>query len=91
MRDESGRDGMRVVIELKKDANPDIVLNRLYKFTQMQNTFGIINLALVDGVPKILTLKEMLNLYIQHQKDIIFRRTRYLLRKAKESKRSYFS
>ena len=83
-RDESGRDGMRVVIELKRDANPEIVLNKLYKYTQMQDTFGIINLALVDGVPKILTLKEMLLCYIKHQEEIIVRRTRFFLNKAKE-------
>ncbi len=83
-RDESGRDGMRIVIELKKDANPDIVLNMLYKNTQMQDTFGIINLALVDGVPKVLNLKEMLVCYINHQKEIITRRTRYFLRKTQE-------
>lgn len=83
-RDESGRDGMRIVIELKRDVNPDIVLNKLYKYTQMQDTFGIINLALVDGVPKILTLKEMLCHYINHQKDIIVRRTKYFLKKCRE-------
>ena len=83
-RDESGRDGMRVVIELKKDANHEIVLNKLYKYTQMQDTFGIINLALVDGVPKVLTLKDMLLLYIKHQKEIIVRRTKYFLKKAEE-------
>ncbi len=83
-RDESGRDGMRIVIELKRDANPEIVLNKLYKFTQMQDTFGVINLALVDGVPKVLTLKEMLVCYINHQKQIIIRRTKYFLNKAEE-------
>ena len=84
VRDESGRDGMRIVIELKKDANAEIVLNKLYKFTQMQDTFGIINLALVDGVPKVLSLKEMLVYYINHQKEIIIRRTKYFLKKAEE-------
>ena len=83
-RDESGRDGMRIVIELKRDVNPEIVLNKLYKYTQMQDTFGIINLALVDGVPKILTLKEMLLHYINHQKDIIIRRTKYFLKQCRE-------
>lgn len=83
-RDESGRDGMRVVIELKRDANPEIVLNKLYKYTQMQDTFGVINLALVDGVPKVLTLKQMLVCYIDHQKEIIVRRTKYFLNKAQE-------
>ena len=83
-RDESGRDGMRIVIELKKDANPEIVLNKLYKYTQLQDTFGIINLALVDGVPKVLTLKEMLVCYINHQKEIVIRRTKFFLKKAEE-------
>ena len=59
-RDESGRDGMRIIIDLKRDANPQIVINKLYKYTQMQDTFGVINLAIVDGVPKVMNLKEML-------------------------------
>ncbi|MDE5600535.1 MAG: DNA gyrase subunit A, partial [Oscillospiraceae bacterium] len=83
-RDESGRDGMRIVIDIKRDANPQIVLNQLYRYTQMQDTFGIINLALVDGVPKVMTLKEMLLHYIDHQKEIIRRRTEYDLKKAQE-------
>lgn len=82
LRDESDRDGMRIVIELKRDANPNIVLNNLYKYTQMQVTFGTIMLALVDGEPKILNLKEMLNHYIEHQKDVITRRTQFELDKA---------
>lgn len=82
-RDESGRDGMRVVIEVKRDANPEIALNQLYKFTQMQETFGIINLALVNGIPKVMTLKEMLEEYIKFQKEIITRRTKFDLKKAK--------
>lgn len=83
-RDESGRDGMRVVIDLKRDANPQIVLNQLYRYTQMQDTFGVINLALVNGVPKVMNLKEMLICYINHQKEIIRRRTEFDLRRAKE-------
>ncbi len=83
-RDESGRDGMRIVIDLKRDANPQIVLNQLYRYTQMQDTFGVINLALVNGVPKVMNLKEMLTCYINHQKEIIRRRTEFDLRRAKE-------
>ncbi|SFQ26237.1 DNA gyrase subunit A [Caldicoprobacter faecalis] len=82
IRDESDKSGMRIVIELKKDANPNIVLNYLYKHTQMQETFGVIMLALVDGEPKIMNLKEMLTHYILHQKEVITRRTRYDLDKA---------
>jgi DNA gyrase subunit A len=83
LRDESDKDGMRMVIELKRDVNANIVLNRLYKHTQMQDTFGIIMLSLVGGEPKVLNLKEMLYHYIVHQKDVIERRTRYELEKAK--------
>ena len=84
MRDESDRRGMRVVIELKSDAVPDVVLNQLYKHTQLQTSFGIIMLALVNGHPRILNLKQILNYYLEHQKDVITRRTRYELGKAKE-------
>lgn len=84
LRDESGRDGMRIVIELKRDANEQIVLNKLYHYTQMQDSFGVINLALVDGVPKVLNLKQMLVHYIDHQKEIIVRRTKFDLQKAQE-------
>lgn len=83
-RDESGRDGMRIVIDLKRDANPQIVINQLYRYTQMQDTFGVINLALVNGVPKVMNLKEMLVCYIDHQKEIIRRRTEFDLKRAKE-------
>ncbi len=83
LRDESDKQGMRIVIELKRDVNANIVLNRLYKHTQMQDTFGIIMLALVDGEPKVLTLSEMLGHYIDHQKEVIIRRTTYELEKAK--------
>ena len=84
LRDETGKDGMRIVIELKKDANPDLVLNKLFSYTQLQDTVGVIMLALVNGVPKILTLKEMLEQYIDFQVDVIERRTRFDLKKAKE-------
>ena len=82
LRDESDRDGMRIVIELKRDANPNIVLNNLYKHTQMQTTFGIIMLALVNNEPRVLNLKQMLTYYIAHQKEIIIRRTEFDLKKA---------
>ena len=84
LRDESDRKGMRIVIELKKDANPHIVLNRLYKHTQMQNTYSIIMLAIADGKPKMMNLFEVLTYYLNHQKDIITRRTIYDLRKAED-------
>lgn len=84
LRDESDRHGMRVVIELRRDATPKVILNQLYKHTQMQETFGVIMLALVNGQPRILNLKETLHYYLQHQKDIITRRTQYDLNKAEE-------
>ncbi|SHJ84630.1 DNA gyrase subunit A [Hathewaya proteolytica DSM 3090] len=84
LRDESDRDGMRIVIELKRDANANITLNRLFKHTKMQDTFGAIMLALVDGEPKVLNLKDMLNHYITFQKEVIVRRTRFDLNKALE-------
>lgn len=82
LRDESDRKGMSIVIELRKDINPDIMLNQLYKHTQLQDTFGVIMLALVDNQPRILTLKQVLHYYIQHQEDVITRRTIYELSKA---------
>jgi len=84
LRDESDRDGMRVVIELKRDAIPQIVLNRLYKHTQMQSTFGTILLALHDGQPKVMTLREMLLHFIDHRHEVVVRRSEFALRKAKE-------
>ena len=84
LRDESDREGMRIVIELKRDVNPNVVLNNLYKHTQLQVTFGIIMLALVDGAPKVLNIKEILYHYLEHQKTIITRRTQYDLTKAEE-------
>ena len=82
LRDESNRNGMRIVIELKRDANANIVLNNLYKHSQMEDTFSIIMLALVNGVPKVLNLKEMLHHYVEHQKDVVTRRTKFELNKA---------
>jgi DNA gyrase subunit A len=77
VRDESDRDGMRLVIELKRDANPTLVLNQLYKHTTMQSTFGVINLALVKGQPKVMALKELLEHFIEHRHDIIIKRTQF--------------
>jgi DNA gyrase subunit A len=82
IRDESDKHGMRIVIELKRDVNSNVILNRLYKHTQMQDTFGVIMLALVDGEPRVLNVKEMLYHYLEHQKDVIVRRTKYELEKA---------
>ena len=84
IREESDREGMRIVIELRKDANAQVVLNTLYKHTQLQTSNGIIMLALVDGEPKVLNLKEVIHYYIEHQKDVIVRRTRFDLNKAEE-------
>ena len=84
LRDESDRTGMRVVVELRRDVNPQVVLNQLFQYTQLQDTFGAIMLALADGKPKIMNLREMLDHYLRHQIDVIERRTRYDLRKAQE-------
>ncbi|NNF28937.1 MAG: DNA gyrase subunit A, partial [Gemmatimonadetes bacterium] len=84
MRDESDRDGLRVVIELKREAVPHVVLNRLYKHTQMQSTFGAILLALVDGVPKVMALREILTHFIDHRHVVVVKRSEYDLRQAKE-------
>ena len=86
INDYSNREGMRLVVDLKRDANPQVVLNQLYSFTQLQISYGIILLALVGGEPKILTLKQILDHYIKHQEEVIVRRTRYDLRKAEERK-----
>ena len=84
LRDESDREGMRVVIELRHDANPNIVLNQLFKHTQLQDTFGITMLALVNNQPKVMNIKEMLMHYLRHQEDVVTRRTQYDLNKAEE-------
>ena len=84
IRDESDRTGMRICIELRRDANANVVLNRLFKHTQMQDTFGVIMLSLVNNEPKILNLFDMLNYYLEHQKDVVTRRTKYELNKAEE-------
>ncbi len=84
LRDESDREGMRVVVELRRDVNANIILNQLYKHTQLQDTFGVINLALVNNEPKVMNLLEMLNHYLKHQEDVVTRRTKYDLNKAEE-------
>ena len=84
LRDESDKTGMRIVIELRRDASPHVVLNRLYKHSQLEDTFGVIMLALVDNEPKVMNLKEVLNHYLDHQKEVVLRRTRFELRKAEE-------
>jgi DNA gyrase subunit A len=84
INDESDRDGMRIVIGLKRDANPHVVLNNLFKHTQMQTTFGIIMLSLVEGIPKILTLKQMMQYYINHRIEVIIRRTKFDLETAEK-------
>ena len=84
LRDESSREGTRVVIELRKDVNANVILNQLYKHTQLQDTFGVIMLALVDNQPKVLNLLDMLKLYLKHQEDVVTRRTKYDLNKAEE-------
>ncbi len=84
LRDESSREGMRIVIELRKDANPGVILNNLYKHTQMQDTFGVNMLALVDNQPKVLNLLDMLKYYIKHQEEVVTRRTQFDLKKAEE-------
>ncbi|MBS5717915.1 MAG: DNA gyrase subunit A, partial [Megasphaera micronuciformis] len=82
LRDESDRKGMRIVVELRADVNPDIILNKLYKHTQLQETFGVIMLALVDGHPRVLTLREVLDYYLEHRKVVVTRRCRFELDKA---------
>ena len=84
LRDESDREGMRIAIELRRDVNPNIILNQLYKHTQLQDTFGVIMLALVNNQPKVLNLYEMLKYYLMHQEDVVTRRTKYDLNKAEE-------
>ncbi len=84
VRDESDRDGLRVVIELKRDANAEVVLNNLYKHTQMQTTFGVILLALLDGKPKVLTLRDLVEKFVQHRNEVVVRRTKYELDEAEK-------
>ncbi len=86
LRDESDRNGLRVVVDVKTGANASILLNKLYKHTQLETTFGVINLALVDGVPKVLTLKELIRCYIEHRREVTRRRLRYELERAEKRK-----
>lgn len=83
LRDESNRDGMRIVVELKRDAVPQVVLNKLYKMTPMQSSFGVINLAILNGQPRVLNLKQMLEAFVDFRREVVRRRTEYELRKAK--------
>lgn len=84
LRDESNREGMRICIELRRDVNPNVILNQLYKHTQLQDTFGVIMLALVNNEPKVLNLNDMLGFYLKHQEEVVTRRTKYELNKAEE-------
>ena len=84
LRDESDREGMRICIELRKDANANVIMNQLYKHTQIQDSFGVIMLALVNNEPKVMNLKDILTYYIMHQEDVVTRRTQYDLNKAEE-------
>ena len=84
LRDESDRRGMRIVIELKRGANYKVALNKLYKHTQMQSTFGVNNIALVDGVPKLLNLRDLIHCYVEHQREVLTRRTKFRLDKARD-------
>ncbi len=84
LRDESGRGGIRVVIELRREANPEIVLEQLYRLTSMRTTFGVIMLALVNGVPKVLSIKEMMQLFLDHRREVVRRRSEYELRHARD-------
>ena len=83
LRDESDRSGMRIVVELKRDAVPQVVLNKLYKMTPMQTSFGVINLAIVNGQPRVLNLKQMLECFVDFRREVVKRRTEYDLRKAR--------
>ncbi len=84
IRDESDRNGMRIVYILKRDATPNVVLNTLYKFTQLQSSFSVNNIALVKGRPQMLNLKDMIHYFVEHRHDVVVRRTQFDLRKAKE-------
>ena len=84
MRDETNREGMRICIELRRDVNPNIVLNQLYKHTQLQDTFGVIMLALVNQEPVVMNILQMLKFYLKHQEEVVTRRIKYELNKAEE-------
>mgnify|MGYP000709557951 CR=1 FL=1 len=84
MNDESDREGMRIVIDVKRDANASVVLNKLFKMTALQTSFGVNNIALVHGRPKLLNLKDLIRLFVEHRHEVVIRRTQFDLRKAKE-------
>jgi len=84
VNDESDREGMRIVVDIKRDGNANVVLNKLYKLTALQSYFAVNNIALVKGRPELLTLKRMIELFVEHRIDVVIRRTRYELRKAEE-------
>ena len=84
LSDQSNREGMRVVIELRRDVNANVILNQLYKHTQLQDTFGVIMLALVNNQPKVMNILQMLKYYLMHQEEVVTRRTQYELNKAEE-------
>ena len=84
LSDQSSREGMRICIELRRDVNPNVILNQLYKHTQLQDTFGVIMLALVDNQPKVMNILDMLKYYLKHQEEVVTRRTKYDLNKAEE-------
>lgn len=82
LSDQSSREGMRICIELRRDVNPNVILNQLYKHTQLQDTFGVIMLALVNNEPKVMNILDMLKYYLKHQEEVVTRRTKYDLNKA---------
>lgn len=84
LSDQSSREGMRICIELRRDVNPNVILNQLYKHTQLQDTYGVIMLALVNNQPKVMNILDMLTYYLQHQEEVVTRRTKYELNKAEE-------
>lgn len=84
LSDQSSREGMRICIELRRDVNPNVILNQLYKHTQLQDTFGVIMLALVNNEPKVMNILDMLKYYLKHQEEVVTRRTKYDLNKAEE-------
>ena len=90
LSDQSSREGMRICIELRRDVNPNVILNQLYKHTQLQDTFGVIMLALVNNEPKVMNILDMLKHYLKHQEEVVTRRTQYELNRA-ERACSYFT
>ena len=87
VNDESDREGMRIVIDVKKDANANVVLNKLFKMTQLQSSFGVNNIALVKGRPRLLTLRDIISCFVEHRHEVVVRRTQYDLKKAEEARK----